>query len=57
MKLATPPVKQCQARTDLTMLTEAGFLQRLGAGPATAYIRTSKAVMSIPEESPHDATH
>ena len=57
VKLATPPVKERQARTDLTMLTKAGFLQRLGAGPATAYIRTSKAVMAIPEESPHDATH
>lgn len=42
-------MKERQARTDLTMLTNAGFLQRLGAGPATTYIRTSKAVTGIPE--------
>jgi ATP-dependent DNA helicase RecG len=56
LRLAKPPVKERQARIDLTMLTEAGFLQRLGAGPATAYIRTSKQVAGFPGESPHEST-
>ena len=41
-------VKARQARIDLNHLTEAGYLQRIGAGPATVYIRTGKPVTELP---------
>jgi ATP-dependent DNA helicase RecG len=42
-------VKERQARIDLNHLTQAGFLQRIGAGPATTYIRTNKRVTEMAE--------
>ncbi len=48
LKLVSSEVKARQARIDLTHLTEAGFLQRVGAGPATTYVRTNKQVAELP---------
>ncbi len=48
LKLVSAEVTERQARTDLGHLTEAGFLQRVGAGPATVYIRTAKHVPDLP---------
>lgn len=50
LKLVSAEVKERQARIDLNHLTEAGFLQRVGAGPATTYVRTAKAVPVLPGE-------
>ena len=50
LKLVFSKVKARQARIDLTHLTEAGFLQRVGAGPATTYVRTNKQVTELPSE-------
>jgi hypothetical protein len=41
-------VKARQARIDLMNLTQAGYLQRVGAGPATVYVRTNKLVTELP---------
>jgi ATP-dependent DNA helicase RecG len=48
LKLVSAEVKERQARIDLNHLTEAGFLQRVGAGPATTYVRTAKGVPDLP---------
>jgi hypothetical protein len=48
LKLVASEVKERQARIDLNHLTEAGYLQRVGAGPATVYVRTKKAVRDFP---------
>jgi len=48
LKLVSAEVKERQARLDLNHLTEAGFLQRVGAGPATTYVRTAKGVPDLP---------
>ncbi len=48
LKLVSAEVKERQARIDLNHLTEAGFLQRVGAGPATTYVRTAKSVPDLP---------
>jgi ATP-dependent DNA helicase RecG len=50
LKLVASEVKERQARIDLNHLTEAGYLQRIGAGPATIYIRTGKSVPDLPGE-------
>jgi ATP-dependent DNA helicase RecG len=50
LKLVSAEVKERQARIDLTHLTKAGFLQRMGAGPATIYVRTAKSVSDLPGE-------
>jgi ATP-dependent DNA helicase RecG len=50
LKLVSAAVKERQARIDLNHLTEAGYLQRVGAGPATMYIRTAKRVPELPAE-------
>jgi ATP-dependent DNA helicase RecG len=50
LKLVSSEVKERQARIDLNLLTEAGFLQRVGAGPATSYVRTAKDVPDLPGE-------
>ena len=47
LKLVSAEVKERQARIDLNHLTEAGFLQRVGAGPATTYVRTAKGVPDL----------
>jgi ATP-dependent DNA helicase RecG len=50
LELVSSEVKERQARIDLNHLTEAGYLQRVGAGPATVYIRTKKEVTEdLPE--------
>jgi hypothetical protein len=48
LTLVSSEVKERQARIDLNHLTEAGFLQRIGAGPATIYVRTAKSVPDLP---------
>jgi ATP-dependent DNA helicase RecG len=48
LKLVSLEVKERPARIDLNHLTEAGFLQRVGAGPATIYVRTVKGVSDLP---------
>jgi ATP-dependent DNA helicase RecG len=48
LKLVSSEVKERQARIDLNHLTEAGYLQRVGAGPATVYVRTAKGVPELP---------
>jgi ATP-dependent DNA helicase RecG len=48
LELVSSEVKARQARIDLNHLTEAGYLQRIGAGPATVYIRTGKPVTELP---------
>lgn len=48
LKLVAGEIKDRQARTDLTQLTEAGYFRRVGAGPGTVYVRTSKAVEDSP---------
>jgi ATP-dependent DNA helicase RecG len=48
LALVSSEVKARQARIDLNHLTEAGYLQRVGAGPATVYVRTSKPVTELP---------
>lgn len=47
LKLVASKLKTCQARIDLHQLSETGNLQRLGAGPATVYVRTSKEVPAL----------
>ena len=50
LELVANKVKQRQARIDLNHLSEAGYLQRIGAGPATLYVRTNKEVAKgLPE--------
>jgi ATP-dependent DNA helicase RecG len=48
LKLVAGEVRERQARTDLTELTEAGYFQRVGAGPGTVYVRTKKAMTGVP---------
>jgi ATP-dependent DNA helicase RecG len=48
LELVSSEVKERQARIDLNHLVEAGYLQRMGAGPATVYVRTNKAVSELP---------
>jgi ATP-dependent DNA helicase RecG len=50
LELVASEVKERQARIDLNHLTEAGYLQRVGAGPATVYVRTKKEVAEFPSE-------
>jgi ATP-dependent DNA helicase RecG len=50
LKLVSEEVKERQARIDLSHLTQAGYLQRIGAGPATIYVRTNKRVAELPAE-------
>lgn len=50
LDLVASEVKERQARVDLNHLTEAGYLQRIGAGPATIYLRTKKEVAEFPSE-------
>ena len=50
LKLVSEEVKERQARIDLSHLTQAGYLQRIGAGPATIYVRTNKRVTELPLE-------
>jgi ATP-dependent DNA helicase RecG len=49
-QLVASEVKERQARADLSHLTEAGYLRRVGAGPATVYVRTNKPVEELPSE-------
>jgi ATP-dependent DNA helicase RecG len=48
LELVASEIKERQARMDLHQLTEAGYLQRIGAGPATVYIRTNRPVRDLP---------
>jgi ATP-dependent DNA helicase RecG len=48
LALVSSEVKARQARIDLKQLTEAGYLQRVGAGPATVYVRTNKPAPELP---------
>jgi hypothetical protein len=48
LELVSSEVKERQARIDLNHLTEAGYLLRVGAGPATTSVRTAKAVQDLP---------
>jgi ATP-dependent DNA helicase RecG len=50
LSLVASEVKERQGRIDLGHLTEAGYLQRVGAGPATVYVRTNKHVSGLPAE-------
>jgi ATP-dependent DNA helicase RecG len=50
LDLVASEVKERQARIDLNHLTEAGYLQKVGAGPATLYVRTRKEVAELPSE-------
>jgi ATP-dependent DNA helicase RecG len=50
LDLVESEVKERQARIDLNHLAEAGYLQRIGAGPATIYVRTNKEVTGLPTE-------